>query len=68
MKDPRGTECQYEGIIEDTCPNCGNSIFINLSVWEYPVGVVNYQEETIEGDEILEGLDYKPFESDDFDF
>ena len=38
-----GTEFQYEGIVEDTCPSHGNYIHINLSVWEYSVGAVNYK-------------------------
>lgn len=63
-----GAEYQYEGIVEDNCPKCDNSIYINLSVWEYPEGAINDQDEIIEGAELLEGPDYDPFESDVFDF
>ena len=40
-----GEELTYESIIDDVCPNCGNSIRIHLTVWEYPICSVNYQEE-----------------------
>lgn len=56
-----GTEIEFEGDIEDRCPCCGNSIQIKISVWEYPVGAVNYQSETIEGAVILEDPEFDPF-------
>ena len=61
-----GEEFEFEGIMEDKCPNCGNDIHLNLSVWEYPVGAVNYQEEECYGGVIVEGPEYDPFENDDF--
>ncbi len=61
-----GEELQYNGIMEDVCPICGNQIEINLSVWEYPVGAINYYEEQCHGGEILEGAIYDPYESDDY--
>ena len=60
-----GAELAYEGIVYDNCPNCGNEIEVNLYVWEYPVGAVNYQEEECNGAIIIEGPEYDPFDSDD---
>ena len=48
------------------CPNCGNEFVLELNVWEYPVGAINYQDENCEGAEIVEGLEYNPFDYDDF--
>ena len=56
----------YKGIIDDNCPNCGNEIKVNLYVWEYPVGAINYQEEECEGANIIQGPEYDPFSYDDF--
>ncbi len=39
---PMGPEIEYEGLIEDNCPNCNNQLFIRISVWEYPSGAVNF--------------------------
>ena len=60
-----GAESAYEGHIESDCPRCGNQVNVNLFVWEYPVGSVNYQEEDVDGATIIEGPDYDPFEYDD---
>lgn len=60
-----GAEFAYEGIIYDNCPNCGNEIEVNLYVWEYPVGAVNYQEEECSGAIMIQGPEYDPFELDD---
>lgn len=60
-----GTEYEFEGALNDECPNCGNGISISLSVWEYPIGTVNYQEEECDGALIVSGPDYDPFEYDD---
>ena len=59
-----GYECEYESIIEDSCPNCENSISLRLSVWEYPLGAICFQEEDIQGAELLDGPEYNPFDSD----
>lgn len=57
-----GYEIEYEGIIEDSCPNCGNPLYIKISVWEYPEGVLNYNETTIDGANILEEPHFTPFD------
>ncbi len=61
-----GEEFEFEGIMDDNCPNCDNEIHLNLYVSEYPVGVVNYQEEKCYGGVILEGPEYDPFGYDDY--
>lgn len=61
-----GEEYEYEGVMFDNCPNCGKQINLNLYVWEYPVGVVNYQEEECDGAAIISGPEYTSLEYDDF--
>lgn len=54
VDDDRGMGCEmeYESQESCNCPNCNNQIDLTLQVWEYPVGVFNYQEIKIEGGEI----------------
>ena len=59
-----GLEIEYESIIEECCPKFGNSLYIKLSVWEYPEGALNSSDEVIEGAEIIEGPDYNPYDYD----
>ncbi len=59
-----GTEREYESILDENCPKCGNCIYIKLSTWEYPEGAINNCEEVIEGAEILEEPDYNLFDYD----
>ena len=40
-------------------------VSISLSVWEYPIGAVNYQEEECDGALIVSHPEYDPFEYDD---
>lgn len=61
-----GEELQYDGCTEDVCPICGKRIGVKLTVWEYPVGAVNYHEEEYIGVEIIEGPIYDPYENDDY--
>lgn len=48
-----GAEYEYEGIIEDDCPKCGNLLYVKISAWEYPVGALNYEDIKVEGAEIM---------------
>lgn len=57
-----GAEFEHEGIVDDICPNCGNHLSIRLSVWEYPVGVVNHLENEISGGDILQEPHYSPYD------
>ena len=57
-----GEEVEYDGVLYDNCPNCGNKIKVNLYVWEYPAGAINYQEEECEGVDIIHEPEYDPFE------
>lgn len=59
-----GFECEYESIIEDLCPSCQNPIYLRLSVWEYPLGAINFHEEQLQGADIIDGPKYTPFDSD----
>lgn len=49
-----GIEYEYEGIVEEVCPNCGNELNIKISAWEYPEGALNYNETEVVGAEIIE--------------
>ena len=61
-----GQEIGYSSEVEDECPVCGNMIKIKMDVWEYPIGLIDYQEEQCSGAELLEQPVYDPFEEDDF--
>lgn len=49
-------------MIEDECPKCGNDIKIDLEVWEYPLGAVEYQQELYDGVEMIQRPEYDPFD------
>ena len=62
-----GTENGY--VWEETIEcECGNEIEITCEVWEYPVGVFNNDNVTINGGTLIEKFDYDFQESDDDDF
>jgi predicted RNA-binding Zn-ribbon protein involved in translation (DUF1610 family) len=42
-----GPEYHYEARYFSECTTCGNEIEIEFNVWEYPVGIINNQEEKI---------------------
>jgi len=50
-----GTENQYLAEEHFKC-NCGNDIIAKFEVWEYPEGVHNYDDLTLEGAKILESF------------
>lgn len=62
-----GTENHYEAIEVFDC-DCGNQITANFEVWEYPVGIHNYDSLTLEGGEILESFFFTiDFFKDDYE-
>ena len=61
-----GTEFQYEGIIEDVCPSCGNVLNLRVFACEYPIGAIEYSETTIEGADIIEDAEFSLFDESDF--
>ena len=50
---PMGIECQYQFNTAYTC-DCGNTIEITFDVWEYPIGVQNCDDVTVDGAKLLE--------------
>lgn len=45
-----GTEYDFEGVFDGTCPHCGKDIYIQVEAYEYPEGVVNdYNEQVVDG-------------------
>lgn len=62
-----GPENHYEAIEVFDC-DCGNQITANFEVWEYPVGVHNYDSLSLEGGEILESFYFTiDFFKDDYE-
>lgn len=58
-----GIENQYAAEENIEC-NCGNDITIKFEVWEYPIGVHNYDSVEIDGAELIESF---PFSVNFFD-
>jgi hypothetical protein len=51
-----GTENHYKAEEIFNCDECGNQISATFEVWEYPVGIHNYDTLTLEGAELLESF------------
>lgn len=63
-----GCEMEYESYEVCECPNCRKQIDLTLQIWEYPVGIINYQNIEIDGGNIESTIDLSPYFSfDDFD-
>lgn len=58
-----GAENQYVAKLDFEC-DCGNDITVEFELWEYPVGVHNYDSIEIEGAELIESF---PFTINFFD-
>lgn len=48
-----GTENQYQAIASIICNHCGEDIEGTFSVWEYPVGSINYEEIELQGADVI---------------
>ncbi len=57
-----GPETEYEGVVEDFCPNCNNPIYIQILAWEYPIGALNYTRTTSDGAKIIQDASFSIFE------
>lgn len=57
-----GPEAEFEGLIEDNCPKCYSPLYIRISAWEYPIGMLNYSNTEIDGAELLEEPEISTFE------
>ena len=63
-----GTECEYVSYENFECPSCNQENDIELHVWEYPVGVFNYQEIDVSHGSIENSMNLSPFiEFDEYD-
>lgn len=63
-----GCEMQYESYEVCECPHCGKQIDLTLQIWEYPIGIIYYQNIEIDGGNIESTIDMSPYFSfDDFD-
>jgi hypothetical protein len=49
-----GYETQYSWIYEQDCEKCSNSLEMTIDGYEYPSGILNYQEFNVEGCLIIE--------------
>lgn len=59
-----GPENEYQATEYVECDKCGNEINITFSVWEYPVGIHNYDEIEMDGATLISCF---PFSVDFFD-
>jgi hypothetical protein len=57
-----GVEYEYEGIVEEICPKCGNELNIRIYAWEYPEGALNDSETEVVGAEIIEEPRFSPYD------
>lgn len=44
-----GEEIGYDAEEERSCQNCGNEITIRITAYEYPLGVLNYDDHSVSG-------------------
>lgn len=49
-----GAEAQYLWQYDFQCDKCQNSLILTVEGYEYPIGILNYQESNSEGCVILE--------------
>jgi len=49
-----GAEIHHEAIFEETC-DCGQNMNITFNCWEYPIGMINYEDIATDGVENLIG-------------
>ena len=53
-----GAENQYQSEEDLECSSCGHSTTMILEIWEYPLGVHNTDDITIEDGEIIQSPDF----------
>lgn len=44
-----GTELHHQAVVDLECPYCGAPVALTLDVWEYPMGMLNFDEIEAEG-------------------
>ena len=59
-----GVEKCHEANITATCDECEDEIYVTLDVWEYPEGVFNHQEITVDEGEVIDECDLWPLVSE----
>lgn len=59
-----GVENHHQAVNHLHCLACGSDVLAKFNIWEYPVGITNYDEVELEGAELL---DVFPFKIDFFD-
>ena len=52
-----GTEFLHEADLPIECEQCGKELTVSLRIWEYPEGILNMQEITVDDGEIIEECD-----------
>lgn len=61
-----GAENHYSTTLDFNC-HCGNQIEVVFELWEYPIGIHNYDKITINGGELLDPIYFTINFSDDYD-
>jgi len=63
-----GNEYQYHWNYIGNCPHCDNDIEISFDAYEYPVGILNYEDSDLTGCEFISkptfSITYEDFETD----
>ena len=49
-----GEENHYAAYVDLPCDNCDQEIHLRFEVWEYPTGIINYNNHEASGAEILD--------------
>lgn len=52
-----GTEFLHEAELPIECEQCDEELTVTLRIWEYPEGILNMQEITVDDGEIIEECD-----------
>jgi Holliday junction resolvase-like predicted endonuclease len=65
-----GEEIGYDAHEERCCQNCGNEITVRITVYEYPLGVLNYDDHSASGGtfSITPDINYSLLPIDVYDF
>lgn len=50
-----GSEIHHSWTIDAQCNSCNDDISVSVEGWEYPIGVLNYTDQSVIGGDIISG-------------
>lgn len=59
-----GNEIQYNWNYIGNCPHCNNDTDISFDAYEYPVGILNYEDSQLVGCEFISMPQYTVYDED----